>query len=130
MYGEEFYQKTAMMGRNFIGFQHMRMAAGARARRFREEDQSKELIKIQLDYIKVLTKDEKQLLKDMVKLYEPQQATGYSLKINSCPRQIDQRVRRIPHRTEHIKCVALKPRKPHSIVWINFRHKNSLLGLN
>jgi hypothetical protein len=73
MYGEEFYQKTAMMGRNFIGFQHMRMAAGARVRRFREEDQSKELIKIQLDYIKVLTKDEKQLLKDMVKLYEESQ---------------------------------------------------------
>jgi len=73
MYGKEFYEKTAMMGRNFIGFQHMRMAAGARVRRFREEDQSKELIKIQLDYIKVLTKDEKRLLKEMVSLYEESQ---------------------------------------------------------
>jgi hypothetical protein len=72
-YGEEFYQKTAMMGRNFIGFQHMRMAAGARVRRFREEDQSKELIQVQLDYIKVLTKDEKRLLKDIVTLYEGSQ---------------------------------------------------------
>ena len=69
-YGQEFYEKTAIMGRNFIGFQHMRMAAGARARRFREEDQSKELIKMQLDYIKVLTKDEKLLLKQMVELYK------------------------------------------------------------
>lgn len=69
-YGEDFYKKTAMMGRNFIGFQHMRMAAGARVRRFREEDQSQELIKIQLDYIKTLTKDEKVLLKDIVSLYE------------------------------------------------------------
>ncbi len=69
-YGKEFYEKTAMMGRNFIGFQHMRMAAGARVRRFREEDQSKELIQVQLEYIKVLTKDEKRLLKDIVKLYE------------------------------------------------------------
>jgi hypothetical protein len=59
-----------MMGRNFIGFQHMRMAAGARVRRFREEDQSKELIQIQLDYIRVLTKDEKLLLKQMVDLYK------------------------------------------------------------
>lgn len=73
MYGKEFYQKTAMMGRNFIGFQHMRMAAGARVRRFREEDQSKELIKIQLDYIKTLTKDEKLLLKDIVALAKDHQ---------------------------------------------------------
>ena len=50
-YGDEFYEKTAMMGRNFIGFQKMRMAAGARVRRFREEEQSKELIQVQLDYI-------------------------------------------------------------------------------
>lgn len=69
-YGRDFYEKTAMMGRNFIGLQHMRMAAGARVRRFREEDQSKELIKLQLDYIKVLTKDEKLLLKQMVELYK------------------------------------------------------------
>lgn len=69
-YGEDFYKKTAMMGRNFLGFQHMRMAAGARVRRFRGEDKSKELIQLQLDYIKVLTKDEKRLLKDIVDLYE------------------------------------------------------------
>lgn len=72
-YGEDFYLKTAMMGRNFIGFQHMRMAAGARVRHFREEDQSKELIKIQLDYIKTLTKDEKILLKDIVTLAKDHQ---------------------------------------------------------
>ncbi len=73
MYGEEFYNKTSMMGRNFLGFQHMRMAAGARVRRFRGEDQNKELIKIQLDYIKTLTKDEKLLLKDIVSLAEDHQ---------------------------------------------------------
>jgi len=69
-YGEDFYRQTAMMGRNFIGFQQMRMAAGARVRRFREEDKSKQLIQIQLDYIRVLTKDEKALLKQIVELYE------------------------------------------------------------
>ena len=70
MYGLDFYEKTAMMGRNFIAIQKMRVAAGARVRRFREEDQSKELIKIQLDYIRVLTKDEKLLLKQIVDLYK------------------------------------------------------------
>ena len=80
-YGDEFYEKTAMMGRNFIGFQKMRMAAGARVRRFREEEQSKELIQVQLDYIKVLTKDEKRLLKDIVTLYEDSQLWAWCQRV-------------------------------------------------
>jgi hypothetical protein len=69
-YGEEFYKMTAAMGRNFIGLQQMRMAAGARVRRFREEDAGAPLVQMQIDYIKVLTRDEKLLLKQMVELYE------------------------------------------------------------
>lgn len=66
MYGPKYYEQMAMMGRNYLAFQKMRMAAGARVRRFRTEDKSAELVRAQLDYIRLLTKDEKHLLKVIV----------------------------------------------------------------
>lgn len=67
-YGEEYYLKIRMMGRNYLGFQKQRVAAGARIRRFRDEDQSKEIISLQLMHLRELTRSEKMILKDITKL--------------------------------------------------------------
>ncbi len=61
--GPEFYDQMAVYARNYLALQKLRMATDARIRKFRDADQDGEVMRVLINYRKMIWADEKEALK-------------------------------------------------------------------
>lgn len=61
--GPEFYDQMAVYARNYLALQKLRTATDARIRKFRDADQDGEVMRVLINYRKMIYADEKEALK-------------------------------------------------------------------